>query len=140
MKTVHINKNETKSLTEWLTLAKEKEQEEEFDDAIDAYGHLIKEHPKKEYAYQRLMMLYRKQKEYKKELKVVETALQNFKYVLGNPSAKKQNKKINQLSMRLMKSTGLVDKKDNPAFLPEPLQKWTKRKLALEKLIAKKSK
>jgi len=137
MKTIHVNKDEKKPLTEWLMIGKEKEQEEDFDEAIDAYTHVTKEHPKKEYAYQRLMLLYRKKREYKKELKVIETALDNFRYVMGDSSAKKKSKNISQLSMRLMKSTGLVDKKDNPVFLPEPLNKWTKRKIAVQKLIAK---
>lgn len=137
MKVSHVNKDVKKTFTEWLTLAKEKEAEEKFDEAIDAYEHLIKEHPKKEFAYQRLMILYRKKKDYKKELKIVETALENFQHLLGNKN-EKQNRKIDQLSRSLMKSTGLVDKKNNPAFLPEPLHKWTKRKLALQKLIAKK--
>ena len=138
MKTAHTDKEENRSLAEWLTLAKEKELESEYDDAIDAYTHLIKEHPKKEFAYLRLMMLDRKNIDYKKELTVVEKALQNFRHVLGDPSARKQGRKISQLSKKLMQSTGLVDKKDNPAYLPEPLNKWTKRKMALQKLIARK--
>lgn len=139
MKATHTDSDTTKTLNEWLTLAKEKESGKKIDEAIEAYEHIIKEHPKKEQAYQRLMMLYRKKKDYKKELKVVETALNNFRHVLGTiKQGEKQNKKINQLSMRLIKTTGLVDKKNNPAFFPEPLNKWTKRKMALEKRIGKK--
>lgn len=137
MKAIHVNKETKKTLTEWLTIAKEKEAEEEFDGAIDAYRHVIKEHPKKEYAYQRLMILYRKRKDYKKELEVVETGLKNFQHLMGNKN-EKPNKKIDQLSRSLMKSTGLMDKKNNPAFLPEPLHKWTRRKIALQKLSARK--
>jgi tetratricopeptide (TPR) repeat protein len=135
MKPAHVNKDAKKTATEWLTIAKEKETAKQWDEAIDAYRHIIKEHPKKEFAYQRLMILYRKKKEFKKELEVIETALDNFQYMLGSQSS--ENKKVSLLSKKLMKSTGLMDNKNGPAFLPEPLHKWTTRRTALKKLLSK---
>ena len=88
---------------------------------------LIREHPGNTNGYNRLMILYRKQKEYKKELRLIDTAIRVFE----EKFRKKQprfNKKVTSLSKALLKATGLADKKGNNIYEWGELAKWKKRK------------
>ena len=92
--------------------------------------------------YDRLMIYYRKQKEYKKELQLINRALKLFGDRLKQQAgqvlkAAKSRTAIKRLSAQLSKSAGLTDKKGNLTFLPEPLSRWTKRKKTVEQKIKK---
>lgn len=93
--------------------------------------------------YERLMIHYRKEKDFEAELKVIKKGIDTFKKFyakLQGSAIKNQKRKIAELSRKISKSTGLIDKKGNDAYLPEPLPKWIKRQLAVEqKLKMKKS-
>jgi len=87
--------------------------------------------------YDRLMIYYRKHKEYKKELSLINKALKIFadhfkKQAEAVLSFSKSQATIKKLSAKFNLSSGLVDKKGNPKFLPEPLPRWTKRKQAVQ--------
>lgn len=92
--------------------------------------------------YDRLMIYYRKQKEYKKELQLINRALKVFGDQIkrqGNQlfSVAKSRTTVKKLSEKFSKLSGLIDKKGNPNFLPEPLARWTKRKHTVEQKIKK---
>jgi hypothetical protein len=92
--------------------------------------------------YDRLMIYYRKQKEYKKELQLINRALKVFGDQIKRRgsqlfSAAKSRSTVKKLSEKFSKLSGLMDKKGNPNFLPEPLARWTKRKQTVEQKIKK---
>ena len=91
--------------------------------------------------YERLMIHYRKEKEYAEELKVIKKGVDTFKKFyskLQQSSIKKQKSKIAELSRKFSKSTGLTDKKGNDTYLPEPLPRWIKRQSVVEQKLKKK--
>ena len=82
-------------------------------------------------AYERLMIIYRKNKEYTKELKLVNEAIGAFSELHHKTVKRKLDKKTIRLSRALLKITGLSDKKGNPFYEREPINKWIKRKSIL---------
>ena len=91
--------------------------------------------------YERLMIHYRKEKEYAEELKVIKKGVDTFKKFyakLQQSTIKKQKSKIAELSRKISKSTGLTDKKGNDTYLPEPLPRWIKRQSVVEQKLKKK--
>jgi hypothetical protein len=120
MKVVHLKKAEAPE--DPLTLAA-KEQER-----------LISEHPTAADAYNRLMIIYRKQKLYAKELKLINTAIKVF----GEAFRKRQtryNSRVAALSKELLKATGLADKKGENLYQWGDLARWKKRKEVVQKKL-----
>jgi len=118
-----------------LEKAKELEINGEQDEAASIYEKIIKADPHRETAYNRLMIILRKQKEYKKELAVINKGIKAFKDFYETGSKKSFNKKVEQISKELLKSTGLADKKGAPLYQQEPIGRWTQRKQIVEKKI-----
>jgi len=89
-------------------------------------------------AYNRLMILFRKLKDYQKEITIIDQALDLFQS--GARAGNKQAEgKIGKLSLSLGKLTGLIDKKGKSLYDPEPIASWKKRKqLAQKRLKTKK--
>lgn len=88
-------------------------------------------------AYNRLMIVYRKQKEYKKETALIKNAIavyENF-YKKHQPP---HTAKIASLSKALSISTGLATKKGKALYEPEPINTWRKRLITAEKRAKKK--
>jgi hypothetical protein len=83
------------------------------------------------------MVVYRKLKKYKEELKVIEAGIQAFEELNERKTGQlvADNDKIKKLSTALMKSLGMQDKKGNPLFEPEPIAKWKKRRQIVEKKL-----
>ncbi|HMK04572.1 MAG TPA: hypothetical protein VK489_10290 [Ferruginibacter sp.] len=99
------------------------------------YQNIIKKDSRDQKAYERLMVLYRQQKDYKKELHIINTAIKIFEDLYTAP--KNKDKKVNTISNRLNKSLGLVDKKGKPFFEQKPLSTWRKRReIVLKKIKA----
>ena len=119
-----------------LADAKEAEESQNFEDASTLYKNIIEQNPTDQYAYDRLFIMLRKLKDYKQELKFLKSGIKAFEQL--NKPEKKKSKKITELSMLLNKATGLTDKKGNFVFKPEPIAKWEKRKLLVEKRLKKK--
>jgi hypothetical protein len=91
--------------------------------------------------YDRLMIHYRKEKNYAEELKVIKQGIASFKKYFAQhqrSAVKKKKSKIEELSRMINKSTGLTDKKGNELYLPEPLPKWMKREAVVEAKLKKK--
>jgi hypothetical protein len=90
--------------------------------------------------YDRLMIYYRKHKEYKKELSLINKALKIFadhfkKQADEILAVAKSGAAIKRLSAKINKSAGLVDKKGNPHYMPEPILRWLKRKKTVQEKI-----
>jgi hypothetical protein len=120
---------------EILRQAHEAEAEHDFDHAAELYKKEIKRNPLKVYAYDRLMIIYRKLKRYKDEWQVVNKGIKAFEDYFKNRSEKLtvKHKQLTRLSKAIMKSTGLSER--NHEYFPEPLNKWRKRKEVLAKKL-----
>ena len=115
-------------------MAKYKEKEGKLDEAATLYERFLKIHPANEHSYNRLMMIYRKQKDFKNELRVINAGIKTFQE-LYMPSSVGKHKNIIKLSKQLSMLTGLTDKKGKSLYDAEPIGKWKKRKqLVLKKL------
>jgi hypothetical protein len=91
------------------------------------------------------MVIYRKQKAYKEELRVIKRGIQVFKehgkkILQENIASHKNKSQLVRLSNAFMKGAGLVDKKGNDTHVPEPINKWLKRQEVVEKKMKGKKK
>ena len=109
------------------------EEKEDIPLAIKDYEEAIQKDPLREKAYDRLMILYRKEKDYKKELKLINAGIKAFEKFYR--SKKSSSKKIAEISKRLNRSFGFTDRKGNAVYDPEPIARWKKRKITVEKRI-----
>jgi|SRR5215831_8248608 len=129
--------NTGRSYKELLQEASEAESNDELKKASKFYKEAIKKNPSMEYPYDRLMIIYRKQKNYSSELKLIEEGIKYFQQQHENKQKELigSSKKIASLSNAFMKSVGLTDKKGKNVYYPEPVPKWQKRKQIVEKKI-----
>ncbi len=104
------------------------------DEAISWYKEVVKDSPLNENAYNRLMILYRKNKDFKNELRIINAGIKAFENFY-KPKTKGRTKIITSISNKLNKLIGLVDKKGNHTYDPEPLCKWKKRKQVVAKKV-----
>jgi len=81
-------------------------------------------------AYDRLMIVYRNLKDFKKELFTIEHGIKAYQEFYNSKTSK--SKKVIDITSKLAKSMGLVDKKGNTTYEPEPIGKWRIRRLLLE--------
>lgn len=123
------------NLPEKIAVANDAEIKGNNDEAIALYKAILKDSPLYENAYNRLMILYRKNKDFKNELRIINAGIKAFENFY-KPKTKGKTKLIASISNRLNKLIGLVDKKGNRTYDPEPLGKWKKRK----RIVAKKVK
>jgi tetratricopeptide (TPR) repeat protein len=136
MKVVHISRK-TNDPKEWLEKANAHERNDELNEAAEAYKKAIGENPNQELPYQRLMIIYRKQKEYRKELEIIRAGIKAFEELYRSSLKVTYSKKIEQLSRALMKSTGLTDRKGQQLYDREPVGSWRRRKTLVENKLKK---
>ncbi len=123
---------ERKNISNRLLLVKAKEAESLGDStkALALYQQVVNNDPLEELAWQRLMVIYRKQRDYKSELRIITLALKS--YETHNKEAQKQwllkNKKAATLFKSLAKSLGLTDSKGIITDNNPILDKWNHRK------------
>jgi tetratricopeptide (TPR) repeat protein len=122
---------------EWLANAKENEAKGDLEQAATAYQKIIKQDPLHEYSYNRLQIIYRKLKDYKKELAIINAGIKAFEIFFNKRRLPAGNNKISNLSKSLMRSVGLTDKKGNVLYEPDPIARWRKRKTTVEKRLKK---
>lgn len=139
MNVVH-KKSDNNEETDSSSKAKKLEQEGELDKAAAMFEKLLREDPLNELAYNRLMIIYRKKKDYKKELAIIKKGIAAFEQSFKKSSKAPLSRKITALSKSLLKSLGLTDKKGNMIYTREPVGRWNKRKLVVERMIRKKRK
>ena len=101
--------------------------------ASKLYEQVLKEDPLNEKAYNRLMLVYRKLKDYNAELQIINRGIKAYTDFYNK--GKSKSKKVIDISNKLAKSFGLVDKKGNSTYDPEPIAKWEKRKMVVEKRL-----
>ena len=120
---------------ELLEEAKQAEANEDQETAEKKYEQLIKQDPHHEFPYDRLMVIFRKQKRYEDELKLINKGLKNFGDVYKKKEEKliSKNKELGSLSNALIKKAGLQKNE----FTPQPIAKWLKRKEMVEKKLGK---
>lgn len=97
-----------KSIKDIIMNAEESEKNKDYTDAIELYKAALEQDNLYTVAYDRLMKLYRQSKNYKKELAIINKGIKAF---------------------------GLIDKKGNKTYNPEPIGKWQKRKAIVEKKL-----
>ena len=119
-----------------IDTARAAESEQRLDDAAKIYEEIFSREPLNETVANRLMIIYRKLKLFKKELRVINKGVKSFEAFYRSRSRHRTNKKIAELSSALSVKTGLTDKKGNSAYDPEPIARWKKRKLIVEKKLA----
>ena len=89
-------------------------------------------------AYNRLMIIFRKQKEYRKELSIINKAIKSYEAeVKSSIQERKLNNKITSLSRSLAKSLGLLTKSGIPAYINADVERWFKRKAIVVKKLKK---
>ncbi len=103
--------------------------------AIQLYKEMLKQDVLYISAYSSLMKLYRRAKEYKKELTIINQAIKNYEafYKKHQP---RHRKSVDDISRKLNKALGLTDKNSKALYSPEPIATWKKRKLVVEKKAA----
>jgi tetratricopeptide (TPR) repeat protein len=129
----------SKSYNELVTEAKDAEENSDLETAAKLLERAIKVEPLEEFAYNRLMIIYRKLYQYENELRVIDKGITNFEnfYKKKKDKLLKKHKAAEQLSKSLAKSLGLTDKKGNEIYHTEPIDKWMKRKVVVEKKLGK---
>jgi tetratricopeptide (TPR) repeat protein len=133
MKLVHSN-TEHMSGRDLLIHARLMEKEGNDQHAIKDYRRLLSSPYRREFSYQRLMVIYRRLKEFKKELAIIDEAIKEFSAILYT-SKRLHKKKVESLSRKLSISTGLSGKRGDSIHQPEPVSGWTIRRKRLKKLI-----
>lgn len=121
------------TVKEILANAEKAEAAQDLDTAAQLYEKAIKADPLTEQAYNRLMIIYRKNKAYKQELRVIKQGIKAYEQFYKSRASK--SKKIAEISNKLSVSVGLSDKKGNVAYEPEPIGGWKKRKAVVEKKL-----
>jgi len=137
MKVVHNSLKESQSIQDWMHNATELERSGEPGEAARLYEKVIGLDPVNEHAYDRLLIIYRKEKEYKKELAVVKKGIKSFEDYYQSATKREHSRSVAHISNALMKSLQLADKKGKPLYPPEPIGKWSRRKLLIEKRLKK---
>lgn len=127
-----------KHYSAYIKDAKLAEEENDIKRATELYELAIKQKPIEEQPYERLMIFYRKSKNYEKELKIIDKALDIFQNYYKEKAEKiyGKNKKLEQVGKALLKS---IQPKDSKPYFPQPISKWIKRKQTVEKKLQSKS-
>lgn len=134
MKAVHIELSSRLPklpFPDLLAEAKALETAGDLKGASAAYLQCLRLRPLSEFCYHRLMILYRKQKLYAKEAAIIRRGIKAFETL--QKGKKRRNTAVETLSKKLLKSTGLIDAKGNSTFSFQPVEKWSKRLMLLQK-------
>ena len=83
--------------------------------------------------YNKLMIYYRKEKNLKKELEIINKAITIFSDVVIRPETAAA---VKRLSESIGVATGLMDRNGKQLYVPEPVQKWLRRKEIVNGKIA----
>ncbi|HMH32514.1 MAG TPA: bacterial transcriptional activator domain-containing protein [Puia sp.] len=136
MKVAHRNSNlvhaTDKHITAWLREAREMESGEDPEMAVAEYQKIIRAHPLKEEAYERLMIIYRKTKQHKKESAIISKAIRTFEKGKRKAAPGSNDRTVTRLSNAISKATGLLDKKGTPLYQAQPMARWRKRQRTVD--------
>ncbi|WP_313262026.1 hypothetical protein [Sphingobacterium sp.] len=126
-----------KSKNELLREARSLELEGKTNDAIKGYGLVVSKDPLNAVAYNRLMILYRKLKDYRKELAIIKKAIRAYEKDIKKDQLtwKKAHNESARLSLSLAKSMGLLNDKGLPIYEEPHILTWRKRLDTVQKKI-----
>jgi len=96
------------TIKEMLSNAEKAEAEQDLETAAQLYEKAIIADPLAEHAYIRLMIVYRKNKEYKQELRVIKQGIKAYEQFYKSRASK--SKKIAAISTKFSVFVGLSDK------------------------------
>jgi hypothetical protein len=130
----------TRSATDLLKEARQAEENNDTAGAAKFYQQLIRKQPHLEEAYGRLMVIYRKQKDYEAELDVINKGIRAFEEFYKQRSEKVLggHKGAQRLSSALARALGQSGKKGSELLYPQPIPKWLKRQEVVEKKLGRK--
>lgn len=113
------------------------EQEKSYAEAARQYEKILKSNPIHIDANNRLMIVYRKLKEYKKEFALIIKAISAHEKRIEENQRQwiKEHSKMATLSRPLAKSLGLLTTKGLPVQENELLDRWKRRKAILSKKL-----
>ncbi len=108
--------------------------------AVELYESSIKKGIADPFPFDRLLVIYRRQRKFKDELRVILRGIEVFNQRLEEQQRYllKRTKNagvMKRLSKAFGKSSGLSDKKGNLKYLPGPIGKWLRRKKIVEQKI-----
>jgi lipopolysaccharide biosynthesis regulator YciM len=132
MKVKEKDKRQNEGQLELFERAQEFEKKGRLDEAATLYQNIIKKSPTKEHAYNRLMIIHRKKKEYKKEKETLDAGIKAFEQYYKAVTRIPAKKSIETLSKSLLKATGLADRTGKLTYEREPLGRWKKRRKIVE--------
>lgn len=109
----------------------------DIDTAIKKYQKALSQNPTLSAASNRLMIIFRRQKEYKKELAVIKEAIESYEEQLsqGIKDWASENKQSADLSRSLAKSLGLLTDKGIPKYEDKQVASWKKRIEVVQKKL-----
>ncbi|MEP6584192.1 MAG: hypothetical protein ABJA90_07990 [Ginsengibacter sp.] len=122
------------SLKEIITKAEEAGRNKDTSSAIQLYKEVLQQDDLYILAYDKLMKLYRQSKDFKKEMAIINKGIKAYEtyYRKHQP---KHSKSVSELSEKLNKAFGFIDKKGIKTYSPEPIGKWQKRKAIVQKKL-----
>ena|SRR6201985_1655727 len=122
-----------------LDVARNLEREGEFAKAEKGYEAILLKEPTVYEAYDRLMVIYRKLKDYHKELSTVNRAIKAFQadFINSQKEWMGKHRVAARLSKSLAVSLGVLDKKGLPVNDDPQMVKWKKRKTVISKRLKK---
>jgi len=125
------------SINAQLKRARSLESEGSTEEAIKDYRAIITKDKLNVDAYNRLMVLFRKQKDYKKEHQIIKKALLAFENEIKENQRewKKTNRKSADLSENLAKALGLLDNLGDPIYDDPQMMTWRKRLRVVEQKL-----
>lgn len=134
-----MNKNYAleRMIEEHNRAGRQAETEGDLELAAKHYEESVKKDYADAFSYSRLMIIYRKLKRPKDELRIIKKGIKVFSEQHESQFKGRKNKKISELSNAFMTKAGLKDKKGNYTYYPEPVNKWMKRKALIEEKIKK---
>ena len=117
--------------------AKKAEAVNDLEKAVQLYEKNAGEGYPDRQSFERLMIIYRRQRRYKDELKTIKTAISVFEQYLEDHLTQALAKrtdvaKLKRLSRALLKKSGADTMQ---AAYPDPINKWIKRKEVVEKKL-----
>lgn len=119
------------SISALLASGKEAEGAANWDAAENYYQRVLRRQGSHVKAFQRLMIIYRKQKKYSEELSIINKAIAAYSKLYEPRTA--HNKKVQRLSAAINKAFGMTDKRGHSLYEPGPVATWKKRKTWVEK-------
>lgn len=107
--------------------------------AASIYEKIVKRKPHDEHGYDRLMMIYRRQGAFNKELQIINSAIKNITQSYHSKGQKLfgNNSSVKRLSNALMKSLGLRTASGKNLLELPVIERWKRRKEIVIKKISK---